>query len=58
MYHIVPEIRSSNYIVVHWDCHGVMRLVTSNSYIYYFHGHEVGLPTVHHYYYYHDTFRG
>ena len=42
MYHIVPEIGSSNYIVVHWDCHGVVRLVTSNGYIYYFHDHEVG----------------
>ena len=30
MYHIVPGIGSSNYIVVHWDCHGVVRLVLSN----------------------------
>ena len=42
MYHIVPGIGSSNYIVVHWDCHGVVRLVSSNDYIYYFHGREVG----------------
>ena len=27
MYHIVPEIGFSNYIIVYWDCHGVMRLV-------------------------------
>ena len=27
MYHIVPDIGFSDYIVVHWDCHGVMRLV-------------------------------
>ena len=33
MYHIVPEIGSSNYIVVHWDCHGVVRLVLSNDHI-------------------------
>ena len=33
MYHIVPEIGSSNYIVVHWDCHGVVRLVLSNGHI-------------------------
>ena len=25
MYHIVPDIGFSDYIVVHWDCHGVMR---------------------------------
>ena len=25
MYRIVPEIGFSNYIVVHWDCHGVVR---------------------------------
>ena len=28
--------------LVFWVCHGVVRLVTSNSYIYYFHGREVG----------------
>ena len=33
MYRIVPEIGFSNYIVVHWDCHGVVRLVLSNSHI-------------------------
>ena len=33
MYHIVPEIGSSNYIVVHWDCHDVVRLVLSNGHI-------------------------
>ena len=36
MYHIVPEIGFSNYIVVHWDCHGVVRLVYPTV-IYYFH---------------------
>ena len=41
MYHIVPEIAFSIYIIVHWDCHGIVRLVTSNSYIYYFHDREV-----------------
>ena len=33
MYHIVPEIGFSIYIVVHWDYHGVVRLVLSNSHI-------------------------
>ena len=33
MYRIVPEIGFSNYIVVHWDCHGVVRLVLSNGHI-------------------------
>ena len=33
MYHIVPEIGFSNYIVVHWDYHGVVRLISSNGYI-------------------------
>ena len=28
--------------LVYLDFHGVVRLVTSNDYIYYFHGHEVG----------------
>ena len=42
MYHIVPEIGFSIYIIVHWDIHGVVMLVTSNGYIYYFHGREVG----------------
>ena len=42
MYHIVPEIGFSNYIVVHWDCHSVVRLVLSNGHIYYFHDREVG----------------
>ena len=32
MYHIVPEIGFSIYIIVHGDCHGVVRLVTSNGY--------------------------
>ena len=41
MYHTVPEIGSSNYIVVHWDCHGVVRLVLSNAHIL-FHDREVG----------------
>ena len=41
MYHIVPEIGFSNYIVVHWDCHGVVRLVYPTI-IYYFHDREVG----------------
>ena len=42
MYHIVPEVRLSTYITVHWVCHGVVRLVSSNGYIYYFHGREFG----------------
>ena len=57
MYHIVPEIGFSNYIVVHWDCHGAVRSVyptvyefprcrevgfIQRLYIYYFHGREVG----------------
>ena len=33
MYRIVPEIGFSNYIVVHWDCHDVVRLVLSNGHI-------------------------
>ena len=33
MYRIVPEIGFSNYIVVHWDYHGVLRLVLSNGHI-------------------------
>ena len=33
MYHIVPVIEFSNYIVVHWDCHSVVRLVLSNGHI-------------------------
>ena len=33
MYHIVPEIGFSDSIVVHWDCHGVVRLVLSNGHI-------------------------
>ena len=33
MYHIVPDIGFSDYIVVHWDCHGVVRLVLPNSHI-------------------------
>ena len=33
MYHIVPDIGFSDYIVVHWDCHGVVRLVLSNGHI-------------------------
>ena len=33
MYHIVPDIRFSDYIVVHWVFHGVVRLVLSNSHI-------------------------
>ena len=41
MYHIVPEIGFNNYIVVHWDCHGVVRLVYPTV-IYYFHDREVG----------------
>ena len=28
--------------LLHWFCHGVMRLVSSNGYIYYFHDREVG----------------
>ena len=24
MYHIVPEIGFSIYIIVHWDCHGAV----------------------------------
>ena len=30
MYHIVPDIWFSDYIIVHWDFHGVVRLVLSN----------------------------
>ena len=33
LYHIVPDIGFSDYIVVHWDCHGVVRLVLSNGLI-------------------------
>ena len=33
MYHIVPKVRFSIYITVHWVCHGVVRLVSSNGYI-------------------------
>ena len=33
MYHIVPEIGLSDYIAVHWDFHGVVRLVLSNGHI-------------------------
>ena len=33
MYHIVPDIGFSDYTVVHWDYHGVMRLVLSNGHI-------------------------
>ena len=36
-YHIVPEVRFSIYIIVHWVCHGVVRLVSSN-------GYALGLP--------------
>ena len=72
MYHIVPEVRFSIYITVHWVCHGVVRLVSSNGYILLPRCREVGfiqrlyiistavklgLATVHYYYYYHDTFR-
>ena len=41
MYHIVPEIGFNNYIVVHWDCHGIVTLVYPTV-IYYFHDREVG----------------
>ena len=27
MYHIVPEIGFSIYIIVHWDCHSAVRSV-------------------------------
>ena len=33
MYHIVPEIGFSDYIVVPCDSHGVVRLVLSNGHI-------------------------
>ena len=33
MYRIVPEVRFNIYITVHWVCHGVVRLVSSNGYI-------------------------
>ena len=33
MYHIVLEVRFSIYITVPSVCHGVVRLVSSNSYI-------------------------
>ena len=33
MYHVVPEIEFSDYIVVHWDWHGVVMLVLSNGHI-------------------------
>ena len=33
MYRIISEIGFSNYIVVHRDCHGVVRLVLSNGHI-------------------------
>ena len=33
MYHIVPEIGFSDYIVVYWDCQGAVRLVLSNGHI-------------------------
>ena len=33
MYHIVPEVRFSIHITVHWVCHGVVRLDSSNGYI-------------------------
>ena len=41
MYHIVPDIGFSDYIVVHWDCHDDVRLVSSKGYML-FHGREVG----------------
>ena len=34
MYHIVPEIGLSNYIVAHWECHDVVRVVLSNGLVY------------------------
>ena len=30
MYHIVPEIGFSNYIVVYWDCHGAVSSVCTD----------------------------
>ena len=33
MYHIVSEIGFSDYIVVHWDFHDVVRLDLSNGHI-------------------------
>ena len=44
MYQIVPEIGFSIYIIVHWDCHGVVRLVTSNGYILFSTAVRSGLP--------------
>ena len=43
MYHIVPEIGFSNYIVVHWDFHGVVRLIYPKV-IYYSTTVRSGLP--------------
>ena len=34
MYHIVPEVRFSIHITVHGVCHGVVRLVSSNGYMF------------------------
>ena len=39
MYHIVPEVRFSIHITMHGVCHGVMRLVSSNGYMF-----TLGLP--------------
>ena len=33
MYHIIREIGFSDYFIVHWDFHGVVRLVLSNDHI-------------------------
>ena len=43
LYIISTAVRSglSNGLL-HWFCHGVVRLVSSNDYIYYFHGREGG----------------
>ena len=43
MYHIVPEIGFINYIVVHWDYHGVVRFVYPTV-IYYSTTVRSGLP--------------
>ena len=33
MYHIVPEIGFSIYIIVHWDCHEAVRSVSNRRFI-------------------------
>ena len=43
MYHIVPEIGFSKYIIVQLDCHGVVRLVYPTV-IYYSTTVRLGLP--------------